>query len=386
MNIYHPPIVVVTYNRPKSLARLLGSLSKAIFSSKVELIISIDNSGNDDVFKIAEEFNWEFGSKRIIKREVRMGLRKHILSCGDFSEEYGSVIVLEDDLVVSPFFYEYTQRTLDFYSEDSGIGGISLYTHNTNIHTKKPFIPLDDNTDVFFLQFPSSWGQAWTRGQWRMFKGWYAANEMISDSDPIPLNVKQWPDSSWLKHFTNYLVATNKLFVYPRISLTTNFSDVGEHIAVKKYEYQRALQVVKRDYRLISRDSAIAAYDVYFEILPDYLRRLTGMPELNDCTIDLYGIKEFRYIKTKYLLSTKICWNPIKNIGRNLRPVELNIIESVPGSSIFLGNADDFDVKTVSEFDDLNYHFAISLTDLMRFTYLKLKMEGLGKIRRRFKK
>lgn len=383
---FSPAIIVITYNRPTSLKRLLSSLGKAVFNESVDLVISIDFSGNAEVSEIADSFVWAFGNKRVIKRQERLGLKKHVLSCGDLSEEYGSVILLEDDLYVSPFFYGFAQKSLNYYAEDSRIAGISLYTHNTNIHTKKPFLPIEDDSDVYFLQFPSSWGQAWTYSQWRAFRDWYQDNSQITDADQIPANVKKWPDSSWLKHFTNYLVANDKFFSYPRLSLTTNFSDVGEHIAIKKYEYQREIQIIQREYRFIMLSDAGAAYDVYFEILPTYLMRYMHIPELYDCTIDLYGAKDLTQIKTKFLLSSHTCTNPISTFGRSLRPLELNVIEYIPGNIISLGEKNLFVNRPISLFDNLNYFFPISLTDLLKFSYLKVKNEGYAKIKSKFKK
>ncbi|MEJ7683902.1 MAG: hypothetical protein WKG06_39795 [Segetibacter sp.] len=106
-----PAIVIVTYNRPASLQRLLSFLSKAVFDcSDVNLVISIDyhsSSKHDEVVKIANDFDWKYGFKKIIEHKSNLGLRAHVLSCGDLSEEYDAVIVLEDDIVVSPFFYKY---------------------------------------------------------------------------------------------------------------------------------------------------------------------------------------------------------------------------------------------------------------------------------------
>jgi hypothetical protein len=45
----------------------------------------------------------------------------------------------------------------------------------------------------------------------------------------IPAYLQQWGPESWKKHFIHYLVDTGKYFVFPRISLTTNFEDYGTH-------------------------------------------------------------------------------------------------------------------------------------------------------------
>ena len=59
-----PVIVVVAFNRPRSLQRLLTFLSKAQYPDKnITLIISIDRGDNQNVLNIANDFVWEFGEK-----------------------------------------------------------------------------------------------------------------------------------------------------------------------------------------------------------------------------------------------------------------------------------------------------------------------------------
>jgi len=50
--------------------------------------------------------------------------------------------------------------------------------------------------------------------------------------------VNAWPPSSWLKSFSKYLAAENKYFVYPRISLTSNYGDTGIHIGIPNSLFQ----------------------------------------------------------------------------------------------------------------------------------------------------
>ncbi len=155
----NPSIVVVTYNRPASLNRLLSFLSTAIYnSSDVNLIISIDYQASElhnDVVKIARDFNWKYGFKKIIEQKKNLGLKAHILSCGDLSEEYGAVIVLEDDLIVSPFFYDYALQSLEVYKEDLNIAGISLYTFEWSQVADRSFLPAPSGSEVFFFKMPN---------------------------------------------------------------------------------------------------------------------------------------------------------------------------------------------------------------------------------------
>ena len=121
-------IVVIAYNRVLPLKRLLGSLARADYpkDSDIPLIISIDKSDNEEVLQAAEAFSWEHGEKRIITHEKRLGLKKHVLECGNHSRQYGSVILLEDDLFIMRDFYHYTRAALDFVKADKRIGGVSL--------------------------------------------------------------------------------------------------------------------------------------------------------------------------------------------------------------------------------------------------------------------
>ena len=102
-------LVVVGYNRADALRRVLRSLEKADYIySDVRLVISLDYSGKEDVIQTAEGFVWKYGEKIVLRRPKRLGLRRHIISCGDLTEKYGAVMILEDDLYVSPDFYNYS--------------------------------------------------------------------------------------------------------------------------------------------------------------------------------------------------------------------------------------------------------------------------------------
>ena len=98
-------IVIPCYNRVDSLNRLLVSLEGANYiGEEVDLIFSIDYSGINNIRYLAESFQWEFGSKKIILHPSNIGLKQNILSCGDLVDEYDAVIVLEDDLYVAKDF------------------------------------------------------------------------------------------------------------------------------------------------------------------------------------------------------------------------------------------------------------------------------------------
>lgn len=329
-------IVAIGYNRPKCLLRLLNSLEKANYNGDdVTLIISIDKSGNNDVENIANNFKWSHGDKVIKTYKKRMGLRNHIICCGELTEEYDNIIMFEDDIYASEGYYNFAKQTIEKYKDDDRIAGISLYNHSWNINCNRPFEPIIDSYDIYFLQIAQSWGQIWTKNQWRNFIRWYEKNKNsnISGND-IPQNISSWPESSWLKFYIKYIVKTNRYFVYPKESLTTNFGDIGEHAKDKNNDYQVSIQNdSNKKYNLPNFDQVKRKYDVFFEST-DLSNTLNI--EKNDLLINLYGVKEINKEKRYLLTMEKFNYKIIKSFGLNLRPHDINVENNIEGNDIFL--------------------------------------------------
>ena len=191
-------IVIPCYNRVDSLNRLLVSLEGANYlGEEVDLIFSIDYSGINNIRYLAESFQWEFGSKKIILHPSNIGLKQNILSCGDLVDEYDAVIVLEDDLYVAKDFYNYAKQAAYYYLNNDNIAGISLFSYKYTEIGFYQFYPFQDNYDTFFIQWPSSWGQLWTKRQWHSFRSWLSLNKSLEDIN-IPASVKLWTHS-WKK-------------------------------------------------------------------------------------------------------------------------------------------------------------------------------------------
>lgn len=345
-----PAIVIIAYNREKSLQRLLTSVAKADYSCKdIPLIISIDKSDNQKVIETANGFEWKWGSKKVIAHDTNLGLKKHVIECSSLSEKYGSVIVLEDDLYVARDFYDYAVAALEFVESNDKIAGVSLYNHLLNVHAREPFEAINDGCDGWYFQFASSWGQAFTRNQWKGFMQWMEANDEKDVKEPlsmggrIPENVCNWGSRSWLKYYIRYMAEKDLYFLYPRVSRTTNFSEEGEHSMGQAADLQVGLKYGSNPakYSFIELEKSMAVYDSYFENV--YLRESLEA-ELGDAvTVDLYGKKcqeesvNDSSPKSRYILSSKaLPYKAVHQYGRCLRPIDANIYEDIEGREFFL--------------------------------------------------
>ena len=277
---------------------------------------------------------WDHGDKIVNIQPNRLGLRKHIISCGNLSLKYGSIIVLEDDLYVSPNFYTYAKESINKYRNDDNIAGISLYSYLWNVNCSRPFIPADDGNDAYFMQFAQSWGQVWTDTMWKGFIEWYGNNcgEIKYDNE-LPENVTLWPTSSWLKYYIRYIVKTNRYFVYPRVSLTTNFGDKGFHVIKSSPSYQVPLMLGRQsEYKFPSFDNESIKYDVFFERVG--IGKELGISEDDLCT-DLYGNKRNKQKKNYWLTMRHANYKILFKYGLKMRPHEVNIYNNVQGDEIF---------------------------------------------------
>lgn len=331
----NPVIIIAAYNRPNSLQRLLKSLARAdyIGHNAITLIISIDYSNNSEVISVAEKFVWEFGEKKIIQHSINLGLKKHIIFCGDLTEQYQSVIILEDDLIVSPAFYDYTCQALNYYQDQADISGISLYSYFYNEYAQVRFMPLDDGFDNYFLQSATSWGQAWTKKQWQDFQKWYKLNYKIpiTEQDQVPDKVAGWSDNSWKKYFIKYMILNNKYFVIPRISLTSNYSEPGANIVRRQDQYQAYLLLKNKQFRFSDLSSSQAIYDAHYELEPRSLYKNLPWLAKYDLEFDFYGTKNLTKVQAEYLITIRDSVNPIKSYPLELLPSELNVAFELKG-------------------------------------------------------
>jgi len=327
-------IIVITYNRLDSLKRLLNSLQNAIYPECIPLIISVDKSDTSLVEEFSNNFIWNHGEKIVDKHQHNMGLKAHILSLGKWFAKYDSLIILEDDLEVSPAFFYYCSETISQYQINSDIAGVSLYSFSVNYINHMPFTPAYNGYDVYMMNCAMSWGQIWFKEQWNDFINWYTKHEDFSYTPDIPHNLFNWGKNSWLKYHTRYCIETNKYFVYPYFSFVTNNSDIGTHNSAQDgnlFQVIRASQYNgKLRLPLTIEDSVV--YDGFFE--RKNIIKYLDLPD-NETCIDLNATKylePWRYVLTTRKLNYKI----IKTFGLKYKPIEDNVIYYSRGDDIFL--------------------------------------------------
>lgn len=374
MKEFKTAIVITAYNRPKPLEKLLKSLSNIVIDNdkKIDLIISIDNNGTSEVNKIAKQYEWVYGNKKVIIHETRLGLKKHFIWVGDQTEQYDSIIFLEDDLIVSPYLFSYYEQLLEKYYNDSRVAGMSLYSPALCEFDHKKFYPVEDGYSVYFLQHPY-WGTVWFKNEWREFKEWLA-NEYEYRPHLLPQSIVNWRDTSFKKTYIQFIIEKNKTFVYPRVSLVSNAGAAGEHNTKALFEYEVKLMLGDGKLSLPELSQSKAIYDAFFEldsnILAEYLQI-----DSNELLINIRGHKKST---KKYELINAETNTFIRSFTAQMKPMENAVIMNVEGSGLYLVDRSASDIKQ-SDFytlvcDDISSEYGELETKTL-FSLIKRKIK-----------
>jgi len=162
------PIVLFVYNRPWHTKQTVEALQKNELAQESELFIYSDEIKNEDARKSVNEVRSYidsidgFKKVTIIKRGKNWGLADSIIDgVTSIINRYGKIIVLEDDLVTSPYFLKFMNDSLVKYDDEKKVWHISGYTPPFNsVEIKKHF----------FIKPTSCWGWATWADEWRYFK------------------------------------------------------------------------------------------------------------------------------------------------------------------------------------------------------------------------
>ena len=160
------PILLFVYNRPEHTRRCIESLTRNALAADSTLYIYADGAKDttqqtavDEVRSYLRTISG-FKTVNLIERKENWGLARNIID-GVTTQvnHYGKVIVLEDDLVVAPYFLQFMNDALETYKDEPKVGHIQACDF-----TQDPSLP-----DTFLIKWTGSWGWATWERAWKHF-------------------------------------------------------------------------------------------------------------------------------------------------------------------------------------------------------------------------
>ena len=160
------PIVFFAYRRLAHTKQTIQALQDNFLAKESEIFIYSDAPKKPEVVNEVNEVRKYlktvrgFKKANIIERKKNLGLANSIIDgVSTIVNQYGKVIVIEDDLVTSKYFLNYMNHCLKLYEKDSKVASISAYIY-----------PIDNLPQSFFIKKSSSWGWATWKRAWRLFE------------------------------------------------------------------------------------------------------------------------------------------------------------------------------------------------------------------------
>lgn len=161
-------VLVFAYNRPDHLVQTLDAIGRANLIPRYPVKIFIDGpkegeqEASKQVLNVARNFKYYSATQfdvSIIFSEHNRGLALSITEAITKQFEYfDSIVVIEDDIILSPLALLYLEAMLNFHKDNQAIQSIAL------------FAPVDDLVPVPYLTpRMMCWGWATWKDKWKRF-------------------------------------------------------------------------------------------------------------------------------------------------------------------------------------------------------------------------
>ncbi|RDU72138.1 glycosyltransferase [Helicobacter brantae] len=238
------PILLFVYNRPSHTRQTIEALLSNPLAKESEIFIYSDapksQEAQEKVQEVREYIHSIAGFKNItiIERERNFGLAENIIDgVTTIIDQYDKAIVLEDDLLVSPFFLEYMNTNLELYKDDKEVACITAFNFPLSY-------PTDFKDNTFFIKGADCWTWATWKRAWDKFErdGKKLLSQIqdknlqkefdINDSYPYTKMLQsqiEGKNNSWAIRWYASAFLENMLCLYPKESLVENIGYDGTH-------------------------------------------------------------------------------------------------------------------------------------------------------------
>jgi hypothetical protein len=284
------PVVVFAFNRPTHLKNLLASLSANRYAEATSVVVYLDGPRNDfdrDLqLEILDLLKGQFIFKSLstvisaknkgLAKSIRFGVTQMLI-------DNPKVIVLEDDLLLSPSFLEFMNRGLEIYESRKEVASIHGFQYPIKSEFREP---------VFF-RGADCWGWATWRDRWELvsFDSHKLLNKIRSSDLIDEFNLSGNMDfygmlqkqavggvDSWAICWHASMFLQEKLTLFPPASLVQNNGNDGSgvHSGVNNFFETELVNSSEWEFPTVIEESVD-----FLNLLGDFYQRSLGKKSLS---------------------------------------------------------------------------------------------------------
>ena len=262
------PVILFTYNRPFHTQKTIESLLENVLAEKSDFYVFSDGPKSPkDEPPIQQVRNYVksvkgFKSVTLFEQEENSGIARSVIKgVSEIVNQFKKVIVMEDDLLSSPYFLKFQNEALDFYADEPRVFSISGYNHPPSLLKIPPAYP----HEMFFSYRNAScgwgtWADCWNQADWQVSdfeifrtdknqqqafnRGGEDMSEMLTEA--MAGKIDSWSIRWSYAHFLH-----NALSVYPVHSYIDNIGHDGTGInsySTNKYDNDLSKAVAKMNF------------------------------------------------------------------------------------------------------------------------------------------
>jgi len=274
------PILFIIFNRPETTKKVFDTIRAA---KPKKLFIAADGprdgkTGEKELCietrKIIENIDWDCEIKTLF-REKNLGCGKAVSEAITwFFQNVEEGIILEDDCLPSPSFFDFCEKMLERYRNENKIMMIS----GSNPATSLP----DLESDYYYSKAYSIWGWATWRRAWNLYDkrmiDWptqknsdlltnFYPNKRVQDYFWIAFdNTYNDRIDTWDYQWTYTCIKNNGLNIIPKYNMISNIGVVGTH-TIKKISKALFLESFKVNTENLIRPRDISSDNISNNVL-----------------------------------------------------------------------------------------------------------------------
>lgn len=177
------PVAVFVYNRLDNTCQTFAALMANTLAAETDVYVFSDGGKDEQSWQAVNtvrqylhelEAKHPFKSLTLVERPENIYLERNIIEgIAYVFERHDTIIVLEDDIVTSPYYLQYMNDAFRQYRDERRVMHVAGFT---NLDLKREKSELKQ-TDFYFTPHMSGWGWGTWRDRWQQYFHHYETEE-----------------------------------------------------------------------------------------------------------------------------------------------------------------------------------------------------------------